>query len=378
MTKYLFIATNEGSSWGGSEPLWIYAAQKLASRGNEVRVNVPEFHKDGPLLDCLKASGCRMIYRPRFPPFFFRMRHRISPQFEYKLHCIRAWGEAVDLVVISQGGNADGLEWAEAARKAGLTYVIIVQCASEVNWPDDATAQRLALVFGGAARTFFVSQANLDLTQRQFATSLSSAKVIRNPYNVPYDASPTWPLDLPVGLSLACIARLETCHKGQDLLLNVLNLRHWRERKVRVSLIGRGPNENALRNMAESLQLTNVTFDGHQNDVEDVWSRHHGLVLPSRFEGMPLVVVEAMLCGRPCIVTDVGGSRELIRDGVNGFLARAATVELLDEAMNRAWDNRSRLREMGERAALDARNFVSPDPAEDFVRELESLLVHCD
>ena len=377
MTKYLFIATNEGSSWGGSEPLWIYAAQKMASRGNEVRVNVPEFHKDAPLLDHLKASGCRMIYRPRFPSFLFRMRSRISPRFEYKLHWIRSAGEAVDLVVISQGGNADGLEWAEAARKAGLTYVIIVQCASEVNWPDDGTAQRLASVFGGAARTFFVSQANLDLTQRQFATSFSSAKVIRNPYNVPYDASSPWPLDSPVDLDLACIARLETSHKGQDLLLDVLNLRHWRERNVRVSLIGRGPNENALRSMAESLRLTNVTFDGHKSDIENIWSRHHALVLPSRFEGMPLVVVEAMLCGRACIVTDVGGSRELIRDGVNGFLAGAATVELLDDAMNRAWDNRSRLKEMGEQAAISARNFVSPDPAEDFVRELKSLLV-CD
>ena len=56
-----------------------------------------------------------------------------------------------------------------------------------------------------------------------------------------------------------------------------------------------------------------------------IWAEHHALVLPSRFEGMPLVVVEAMLCGRPCIVTDVGGNAELIRDGINGFLAKAPT-----------------------------------------------------
>jgi hypothetical protein len=47
---------------------------------------------------------------------------------------------------------------------------------------------------------------------------------------------------------------------------------------------------------------------------------------------------------------------------------------MLDEAMNRAWDNRGRLREMGEQAAADAREFVSRDPVEDFVRELESLV----
>jgi glycosyltransferase involved in cell wall biosynthesis len=89
---------------------------------------------------------------------------------------------------------------------------------------------------------------------------------------------------------------------------------------------------------------------------------------------MPLVLVEAMLCGRPAIVTDVAGARELVRDGVNGFLAKAPTVELLDEAMNRAWENRHRLKEMGEQAAIDVRKFVSPDPVEDFVRELLALV----
>jgi glycosyltransferase involved in cell wall biosynthesis len=81
-----------------------------------------------------------------------------------------------------------------------------------------------------------------------------------------------------------------------------------------------------------------------------------------------------MLCGRPCIATDVGGNRELIRDGINGFLAKAPTVELLDEAMNRAWDNRGRLKQMGETAASDVRQWVSKDPAEDFVRELTALV----
>jgi glycosyltransferase involved in cell wall biosynthesis len=126
--------------------------------------------------------------------------------------------------------------------------------------------------------------------------------------------------------------------------------------------------------MIESLQLKNVELTGFLDDIEGLWSRHHALVLPSRHEGMPLAIVEAMLCGRPCIVTDVAGHRELVQDGVNGFLAKAPTVELLDEAMNRAWECRGRLREMGQRAAADVRAWVSADPAEDFARELMSLV----
>jgi glycosyltransferase involved in cell wall biosynthesis len=162
--------------------------------------------------------------------------------------------------------------------------------------------------------------------------------------------------------------------KAQDVLFEVLALPHWRERKVRVSLIGEGHHERILRRMAEQLKLSNIDFEGQQTNIEEVWSKHHTLVLPSRFEGMPLVLVEAMLCGRPCIVTDVGGNRELVRDGVNGFVAKAATVELVDEAMNRAWERRNEFREMGCIAAKDVREWVSPDPAEDLVRELEGLV----
>jgi hypothetical protein len=64
----------------------------------------------------------------------------------------------------------------------------------------------------------------------------------------------------------------------------------------------------------------------------------------------------------------------LIRDGINGFLAKAATVELVDEAMNRAWENRERLKEMGCIAAMDVRKWVSEDPSEDFAGELEHLV----
>jgi glycosyltransferase involved in cell wall biosynthesis len=73
-------------------------------------------------------------------------------------------------------------------------------------------------------------------------------------------------------------------------------------------------------------------------------------------------------------VTDVGGNGELVRDGVNGFIAKAPTVEFIDGALNRAWENRARLREMGERAAADIRQIIPADPTEKFVHELTQLV----
>jgi len=262
----------------------------------------------------------------------------------------------------------------EAMRAAGFRYAVIVQGAYEQFWPSDDMSKRLAEAYEQASRAYFVSEANLDLSRRQFGTSFRNAKVVRNPFNVAYDAKPPWPRDTSEELRLACVGRLDVGTKGQDLLLQVLALPHWRHRRVRISLVGKGENENIIRQLAKHLQLDNVCLEGHVIDIEDVWRRHHGLVLPSRCEGMPLVIVEAMICARPCIVTDVGGNRELIRDDINGFLAKGPSVELLDEALNRAWNARGRLMEIGQIAARDVRAWVAEDPSEYFVQDLEAVI----
>ena len=374
MHKYLFVASNEWGNWGGSELLWSLAAERLARQGAEVRVSVPVLARSVPQVQRLESAGCRIFYRPNFPPPLYRWGQRVFRFLpEYRLAQFRKACAGADLVVISQGSFGDVIWWLEAFQAEGLKFAIIVQSASDLWWPDDALAGRLAVGYERAVCIYFVSQDTMALSKRQLATSLSRGKVVRNPFNVSYDAQLSWP-DSKYELSLACIGRLDGATKGHDLLLQVLALPHWRARSVHVSVIGKGINERVLRALADELKINSVEFTGHQSDIDAVWKAHHALVLPSRFEGMPLVVVEAMLCGRPCIATDVGGSRELIRDGINGFLAKAATVEMLDDAMNRAWDNRSQLKEMGAQASADAHAFVPREPVEHFVRDLESLI----
>ena len=363
----------EGFPWGGSEPLWSSAAEHLVRRGNEVRISAKDWGNPVAQIQHLRAAGCKIYKRPdqyKIPPFFVRQFRRIFRPAPFVESHMRAAGSDVDLVVVCSPDNKTGLEWMESARAAGRKYAVIAQSAVVYWWPDDDTSERLAKAYENASGSYFVSQAILEISRHQFGSSLSDAKVVRNSFNVPYDARPPWPVSADGELALACVGRLDVISKGQDVLLQVLALPHWKERPVRLSVIGTGPNERVLRRMVERSGLNNVKFVGHQNNIEEIWIQHHALVLPSRFEGMPLTVLEAMLCGRPCIVTDVGGNRELVRDGINGFLAKAPTVELLDEAMNLAWESRARLEEMGRVAARDVRQFVSRDPGEDLAREL--------
>jgi len=374
MKKYLFIMAQVGYPWGGSEPLWSSAAERLVRRGNEVRISVKDWGRPVPEIEHLRKAGCQIFYRNHaLPSFITRQVQKIFRFPEFHLAHLRSIAKGVDLTVISQGANFDGLHWMEASRREGHKYASIAQSAVVYWWPEDNIAARLREAYENAIASYFVSQANVELSRHQFGSLLRNAKVVRNPFGVAYDTQLPWPSTSSETLELACIGRLDVISKAQDILLQVLALPHWRKRKVRLTLVGSGPNEKGLRAMVEQLGLTNVEFAGQQKNIEEVWSKHHALVLPSRFEGMPLVLVEAMLCGRPAIVTDVGGNSELVRDSINGFMAKAPTVELLDETMSRAWDNRERLKEMGFRAAMDVRQFVSRDPGEDFARELEAL-----
>src|SRR5207245_2583405 len=160
--------------------------------------------------------------------------------------------------------------------------------------------------------------------------------------------------------------------KGQDILLRVLAREKWKSRSLHISFFGRGTNGEALADLAGRLGLRNVSFEGQTEDILGIWKNHHVLVLPSRAEGLPLALVEAMMCGRPAVVTNVGGNTEVIQDGVTGFLA-TPDEDSIDEALEEAWARREELHEMGQRAALRIRELVPASPAEDFAGTLLDL-----
>jgi glycosyltransferase involved in cell wall biosynthesis len=212
---------------------------------------------------------------------------------------------------------------------------------------------------------FFVSEHSWRLTEEQLGRKLANASIVRNPFNVPWSAEPDWPED-GTGLRLACVARLAPQEKGQDLLLRVLAAGIWRNRPVSLSFFGSGEHREGLDAMARFHGLAGVRFHGQEEDVAGIWRDHHALLLGSRAEGLPLVLVEAMLSGRVPIVTDVGGNSEVVSDGVTGFLAASPTEASIDAALEQAWQRRGEWRKIGAAAANAIRALVPPDPAADF------------
>nr|WP_063770608.1 glycosyltransferase [Streptacidiphilus carbonis] len=139
-------------------------------------------------------------------------------------------------------------------------------------------------------------------------------------------------LGLPADAPLAvCVGRL--CRqKGQDVLLRAWSAVPARIPGARLALVGDGPDRAALEAMAAALpEPDSVVFAGSSEDPRDWYAAADLLVLPSRWEGMALVPLEAMACGCPVLLTEVAGARECLEPG--GTLLPVDDPQALREAL---------------------------------------------
>lgn len=377
--RIAFVSSNS-LGWGGSEELWSAAAAELAADGHPVAVMKPGLGRTDKRAERLRALGCRMTdlrRLPLVPDRLVALLVRFSWLFEYAVRALRfrvaLRAFRPELVVLSQGGNVEGLFYAKRILRLGTPYVLIVQKVAEMYWPADHELDELRRVYAGARACLFVSEHNLRLHEAQLGMKLPNAEVVRNPFLVPWDRPEPWPAE-DEGLRLACVGRLYPREKGQDILLRVLARDRWRDRPVHLSFFGGGAHLEGLKATAAYLGLTKIAFAGHATDVTAIWRDHHALALPSHCEGLPLALIEAMLSARVAIVTDVAGHREVVTDGTTGFLAAAPTDDHVDEALERAWQRRSEWKAIGEAAARQARALVPPDPARVLADKLVGLV----
>ncbi|WP_132051979.1 glycosyltransferase family 4 protein [Pseudocnuella soli] len=368
--------------WGGSEELWARSLPFLRQSGIGASLSKVGINPHHPRIAALAQAGVQLQPlgdTPANAPLSRRLQKKLRERlfrrppgywehinFGKHLQLFRP-----QLVIIAQGINFDGLDYAAVCSAHNIPYVVVCQKAVEFFWPPAHLRQSMRQAFQRAKKCYFVSQHNLQLTEEQFGFRFSNACVIHNPVRLVPKALP-FPIASET-IRLACIGRLFIIDKGQDILLRILAQPKWRSRPVVVSFIGIGHDEAGIKELAALLQLTNVVFEGQVEGMEAVWQQHHALVLPSRCEGMPLVVLEALAAGRPVIASKAGGTPEYVTEGVNGFLAEA-NVEDFEAAMERAWQQRHRWAEMGTTAVAMIQDQITGSPEEVFANEITELI----
>lgn len=153
-------------------------------------------------------------------------------------------------------------------------------------------------------------------------------------------------LDLEAPL-VVCVGRL-SFQKGQDLLLDAWPEIQSAHPRARLVFVGDGPDSDSLRAKAPS----NVVFAGSRKDVRMWYLAADLVVLPSRWEGMSLAMLEAMACSRSIVIGDVAGAREVVR-GDAGAVVRSRPAEIAESVVKRLGD-----RDLVAREGVIGRNRV--------------------
>lgn len=222
-----------------------------------------------------------------------------------------------------------------------------------MNSEDYRNAQRMG--FEPEKTLFFVHGVGVDLPR--YAPDSPSERYVRAEVGLSED-----------DVVVTCAGELNA-NKNQSLLLLA-----WKELSSKVHnchllVVGSGQMSAHLRNTVQKENIPRVYFLGYRDDVPNILLESDVAVLPSKREGLPRFVMEAMAAGKPVVATNVRGSRDLVDHGRTGFLVELGDVRGLAAALERL------ARDPGLRASMGAvgREKIRDYSLERVLAEMENI-----
>jgi glycosyltransferase involved in cell wall biosynthesis len=120
-------------------------------------------------------------------------------------------------------------------------------------------------------------------------------------------------------------------------------------KNVKFKIVGDGPEKMNLENLISQYKLNNIELLGSLNheQTKEMMSKCSIFCLPSLSEGLPLVILEAMACGKPIVTTGVGGIKEAVKDSENGFIVKTKNSKEISDRIYKLIKNKKLRKKMG-------------------------------
>lgn len=290
----------------------------------------------------------------------------VSPDF-LGLHRLLSWRGVPAAVAAIRRSGCDlvhaHLEYAAtlaapAGRIAGCPVISTFHHvpAPGAGWRNDVR-ERLAVAAAAlSARTVFVSEASrARFAARYPVMAYRNWEVVRNGIDVrafsPAERQMPSDLGLPPGGPVALLPAALRGGKGHDLAIRAWPAVTAVHPEARLVLAGSGCEEGRLRSLAEKSGVAeSVVFAGFRRDVASLMQASSLVLLPSRSEALPTVLMEAAACGRPVVASNVEGVPEVVADGHTGILLDPDDVEGFGRAVIDLLGDPGRRNTMGLRA----------------------------
>lgn len=268
------------------------------------------------------------------------------------------------------------------ARAAGVPHLVITEhITGEAHSGGQRALKRDELRRADAVTA--VTGAIVETLVRDYGIERARVRVVANGADLPDEEAEApvarrWReryLSTPLKPLWVIAGRLEE-QKGHDLLFEALSKLVKAGLDFTLVVAGEGSRRHWLEQQALSLGLSpRVQFVGQVEDVGGLLAAADAVLLPSRWEGLPLVLLEAMARARPVVATAVGGVSDVLEDGVTGTLVPPNDVEALAEALAGLQRKSDRAWRMGRTAAgLVHERYTWRAVAEDFESVYDEVL----
>ena len=236
-----------------------------------------------------------------------------------------------------------------AAEGLGVPLVVVEQSDPHSFPIPRAWARLRLLTYGRASRVVLLSARDAAFFPRRLRRRVA---VIPNPFVPPPPASDTALDEARDGVrTLIAVGRLHR-DKGFDILLRAFALLRDEHPAWSLIVLGEGEERVRLEALRDELRLDGrVSFPGRVKEPHTFLRRAMLFVLPSRVEGFPLALCEALACGLPAVCADcAGGVRDIIEGGAGGMLVPKEDATALARALGRLMADEAERRRLARRA----------------------------
>ncbi|MGC9065698.1 MAG: glycosyltransferase [Candidatus Ratteibacteria bacterium] len=177
------------------------------------------------------------------------------------------------------------------------------------------------------------------------------------------------------GIYVGAVGNLRKA-KGYEILIDAAALVCKKRKDIRFIILGKGPLEHQLKRKIQHLHLMqNFEFHGFVEDVYNYILTFDIVVIPSLWEGFPVIALEAMACGKPIIATKVGDLPEILQHRISGLLVEPGNPQdLANSILMLAADHNMRI-QMGNNAKNQVEKFSATDMVKKYSEIYNRLIV---
>lgn len=347
---------------GGSE-LAALRTYKLLRETHEIAI--VHFHDDGPLYKDYQDAGAEMHHVPLFGfrdprnvAALLRLRKLISELQPDLLHSHDAYS---NMVVLAALWPRFGTPWVSSRRwldqivrptHARLNHIAFTKCSA-------------VTVNASTVANHMVEAEGIERTR---------LAVIPNFVEIPAETV-TWPYKRNGFFTVGMVSRL-TPIKRHDIAVHALRRLIDEGLDVRLSIVGDGESRHAIQAQVEELGLSSrVELKGELRGGAALHADFDISLSTSDSEGSPNSVLEGMAAGRPIVATDVGGTRDVLRPGVDGLLVPPGDSGAVADALRTIIVRRDLLHAYGDAGRARAVAEFSPDAIAERLDALYAKLV---